>query len=652
MPAPANDAIANAITLAPGSGSLSAVDISSATLEGGEYTTFPYPEDKTVWYKFTAAQNGYVWLSTYGSIALDENSGDGTAGVGSWGYFDTRIGLYSGTPGSLTPLQGNDDYPNFTNIPAADTPVPHAGDGDWWSFISRSVTAGVSYYVQAGTYAGYNGTLILEWIIPVVPPPPPTVQQVGDCPTYVHYTTHSSLSQTFWPELGAGGQHTNGYTEWYKPGGNAGDLFLLIAISNKTDNSMPTGYTSVLNQLWDNVPVSSFNNADIDGLLDHTQIQVMVGYRILTSSESSGYESSLTAMFYDGDVGFGVGESAGVRVYRFQCYEMGGGYPNVAFPATPVKVGGFVSADYQLLDDPGNNITYNSINIGGVTPDYIGNHIYMTVMGQHGPGVTHAAEDFIPNTPRVRIDPGPGDFVPGLAGSVGHRYDEFSAGVYVSAKDYFLGAPHFEETYPGAGEARLYRGDTWNDGFIGTVHVDWEDWGVLAGIFGVSILIQAPESARPLNDNIANAYANTTCPVVLIQCVFGQTAEGGESFTDGNTQGKSVWYKWIPTETQTVDINTYYEPPDPLPGESFPPYTEYDTVLAVYSGSPGSLVLLENNDDIPGESGRSGVTLDAVAGTTYYIQVAGWGGDEGRLVLLIDCTGELAAYWGILTTAM
>ena len=65
--------------------------------------------------------------------------------------------------------------------------------------------------------------------------------------------------------------------------------------------------------------------------------------------------------------------------------------------------------------------------------------------------------------------------------------------------------------------------------------------------------------------------------------------------------------------------------------------SNFDTVIAVYTGSPGSFTQVACVDDVfdPEFSLQSRVTIDTVNGTTYYVQAGGFGGDSGRLQLVI-----------------
>jgi hypothetical protein len=68
----------------------------------------------------------------------------------------------------------------------------------------------------------------------------------------------------------------------------------------------------------------------------------------------------------------------------------------------------------------------------------------------------------------------------------------------------------------------------------------------------------------------------------------------------------SVWYKYTPPEAQTISLDTIG--------------TDYDTYIAVWTGSRGSLNLVICNDET--FSGFSELSLNVNAGTTYYIEIA------------------------------
>lgn len=636
MPAPANDNIANAITLTIGTGAVGPYTIDEATTQVGETAGGAFRQ--SIWFKFSPSTTGTVTLSTYGSEAGDAGSGDGEGGS-PFGYLDTILYVWSHSDPAktdftgLTAVANNDDHP--------DTGEPHTGDGFYWSYTSFAVVPGLTYYVQVGTFnTPYTGTVILEWTGVPSPALPYVVEDVGECPTYVSYDGHGPLSASNFPSIGSVGVHTDGYTDFYEPGGEAGDLYVIVILSNKAGLGVPTGYTGVVSETWDNATGSPFNGVRNTY---RTNMYTLIGYRILTSLEPyTGLPAgSIGGLQYEQPSGWS--EDCGISVLKFECFEMFQ-FTKVPFASTPIVAGGFQSLPFTWLADPNEYISptvSNTITIPTATPTHVGNHIYMTVAGEHGPEVGDLSPS---NPPSLMVDPGPGDFGIGIEGNSGARYDSFIASVSVAGRNYFESAPHFEETYT-AGTVEMFPGDTYADGFFGTLHVDYEDWAILAGVFGITLIIQAPESARPFNDAQADAYVVPECPIQIVQCTYGSTAEVGETFPFGSGD-TSVWFKYVPATTEAAVIITTGL--DTVGGE----YTTYDTVLAVYDST---MALLESDDDSGDISGTSLVSVDVTSGETYWIQVAGYGGDEGTLVLTINCSGILITeypYWGILMEAM
>ena len=136
-----------------------------------------------------------------------------------------------------------------------------------------------------------------------------------------------------------------------------------------------------------------------------------------------------------------------------------------------------------------------------------------------------------------------------------------------------------------------------------------------------------PPPPPPANDNFASAQVLSGCSGSASGANIGATREGSEpSNPDSPTTTTSVWYQWQAPTTASVTMDTIG--------------SDFDTVLAVYTGaSLGSLTLLTNNDDrsqSPHEI-TSLVTFSATQGTVYRIAVAGFdnnsGGDVGGIKL-------------------
>ncbi|HET6398846.1 MAG TPA: S8 family serine peptidase, partial [Candidatus Thermoplasmatota archaeon] len=128
-------------------------------------------------------------------------------------------------------------------------------------------------------------------------------------------------------------------------------------------------------------------------------------------------------------------------------------------------------------------------------------------------------------------------------------------------------------------------------------------------------------STRPANDNFAHAHVITTTPYERRQSTSGATTEAGEPAPCGN-MAATVWYRWTPTGSGTATADTFG--------------SDFDTVLAVYTGSWGSLVNVACNDDTNGGY-QSQVSFQATAGTPYYFQLGGYSGATGSLTFRLQC---------------
>ena len=120
-----------------------------------------------------------------------------------------------------------------------------------------------------------------------------------------------------------------------------------------------------------------------------------------------------------------------------------------------------------------------------------------------------------------------------------------------------------------------------------------------------------------LNDSNTNATLETNEPALS---------------TAGTGGGASVWYKFTPTNTGTLTVDTT--------GSVF------DTVLAAFSGSSiANLTTITFNDDYAGAL-TSSIKFTANAGTTYYLRVHSWGPARGAIKLnwshVASCSSTVA----------
>lgn len=144
----------------------------------------------------------------------------------------------------------------------------------------------------------------------------------------------------------------------------------------------------------------------------------------------------------------------------------------------------------------------------------------------------------------------------------------------------------------------------------------------IAGLLGLPNGPPGPKGAAPLNDTFATALPVSALPAQLTANTSIATEEAGEPNRCGTAPtGHTLWYALsLPATTPVIADTT---------GSSF------DTVLAVYTGSGvRALSLVDCNDDAGGLQSR--VVFTASAGTTYYLQVGGFAGAGGSLVLNLD----------------
>lgn len=121
------------------------------------------------------------------------------------------------------------------------------------------------------------------------------------------------------------------------------------------------------------------------------------------------------------------------------------------------------------------------------------------------------------------------------------------------------------------------------------------------------------------NDDFTNAQVISGTSSSVSGTNVGATKETGEPNHANATGGKSVWYRWQAPQSADVVFTTA--------GANF------DTLLAVYTGSSvNALTEIASNDDASSDH-TSKVTFSAVNGTTYYIAVDGFNGATGQVNL-------------------
>ena len=117
----------------------------------------------------------------------------------------------------------------------------------------------------------------------------------------------------------------------------------------------------------------------------------------------------------------------------------------------------------------------------------------------------------------------------------------------------------------------------------------------------------------PANDDFDNATP-ITVPFIDSIDTSGATSAADDP-TDCYGTNASVWYEFTPGSNIQIQVDSSY--------------SNYDTVVAVYTGTLGSLNLIACWDS-------PCFTLDAFAGETYYFMVTSYSGMGGALVFSVD----------------
>jgi hypothetical protein len=142
----------------------------------------------------------------------------------------------------------------------------------------------------------------------------------------------------------------------------------------------------------------------------------------------------------------------------------------------------------------------------------------------------------------------------------------------------------------------------------------------------VILLSYTPEAsavAPPANDNFVNAETIFGVGTSITSTNVEATKEVGEPNHAGNPGGKSVWYKFSPTIGSAYGITLYTQNS----------VTDFDTLIAVYTGSSVDNLTLVTSNDNYGTDPRSRVIFPAGSSSTFYIAVDGLNGASGNFRL-------------------
>lgn len=127
----------------------------------------------------------------------------------------------------------------------------------------------------------------------------------------------------------------------------------------------------------------------------------------------------------------------------------------------------------------------------------------------------------------------------------------------------------------------------------------------------------------PFADHFAEAMVLTNALFVAGRSTnFHATREPLEPLHDGKRSPHSVWLSWTAPVTGIVSLNTLG--------------SDFDTVLAVYTGGAVHALTPVESDDDSGLDQSSALRFNAVAGTTYHVAVAGYLYAQGHFTFALE----------------
>ena len=142
---------------------------------------------------------------------------------------------------------------------------------------------------------------------------------------------------------------------------------------------------------------------------------------------------------------------------------------------------------------------------------------------------------------------------------------------------------------------------------------------LLAGALALLGMASGALAAAPVNDNFANARGIAGQSGTDAGTNVEGTKEVGEPNNSVNAGGKSVWYLWTAPSTGAYFFDTIG--------------SDFDTILAVYTGGALAGLVEVAADDDSGGASTSKVSFTATAGVVYRVSVDGFSGVSGSIKL-------------------
>lgn len=153
-----------------------------------------------------------------------------------------------------------------------------------------------------------------------------------------------------------------------------------------------------------------------------------------------------------------------------------------------------------------------------------------------------------------------------------------------------------------------------------TYHIAVDSIANNTGSIALSLSLSAPAPTRPTNDNFTSALALIGNSATASAVTTAATAETSEpSHGSGSPASKSVWYRWTAPAAGLCTVTTRG--------------SDFDTLLAIYTGAAVNALALVTRDDDSGGNSTSEASFTTVAGAVYNIAVDGYAAATGNLSL-------------------
>ena len=536
---------------------------------------------RTVWFKYIPAQNAQLTVDTHGSD------------------YDTVLMVWTGTRGSLVNRACNDD----DDFPYSPT-----------SLVSLAVTAGTTYYIEVASYNSETGnSLTLHASVPANPPgafnkssPANAATGVSASPTLSWGTSANATSYEYCLDFS---NDNNCASAWTSTGSNTSVALSGLATSSTyywQVRARNTDGTTEANggTWWSFSTVGSGNNDDfitplVISSFPYTHTQGVGAYTTASNDPVLTCMDFTDARYKTAWYSYTAGSSGTLTL------DTSASTYDTLLAVWTGSLGSLVSVgcndDVDLVD----TWSYLALSVSAGTTYYI-----EVASVADTPSISLTL-----NADRVLIPPGafgktsPANAATGIS---------FTPTLSWAASS---GVTSYEYCY-----------DTTNDAACAA----WTSSGAStsAGLSGLSPSTTYYWQVRAVNgdgttyaDGSAAAYWSFTTsasgnndefisPVVIGSLAFTntQSVSGYTSAVDdpnlpcSSNQKRylTAWYRYTPGQNRQLTVDTYT--------------SNYDTVLAIWTGTQGSLVNIGCNDNSGGS--QSSLTVSVTAGTTYFIEIA------------------------------